>query len=169
MINYFVLLLEYFLTRGKGILSNVIICVIISFVFYKMGSEKSIAIETSKTAVDLLGILLGFTISLFAIILSVDNEIINKAKLKSLDVKFYKEKFTVYDRLITNIAFVIFLFSLLLIYNFLFPVIFESILKTYLIFYVLDVAIIIFSILELLACILNYYLLITSKNQNQNK
>ena len=111
-----------------------------------MGSEKSIAIETSKTAVDLLGILLGFTISLFAIILSVDNEIINKAKLKSLDVKFYKEKFTVYDRLITNIAFVIFLFSLLLIYNFLFPVIFESILKTYLIFYVLDVAIIIFSI-----------------------
>ena len=97
------------------------------------------------------------------------NEIINKAKLKSLDVKFYKEKFTVYDRLITNIAFVIFLFSLLLIYNFLFPVIFESILKTYLIFYVLDVAIIIFSILELSACILNYYLLITSKSQNQNK
>ena len=73
-----ILILEYFLTRGKGILSNVIICVIISFVFYKMGSEKSIAIETSKTAVDLLGILLGFTISLFAIILSVDNEIINK-------------------------------------------------------------------------------------------
>lgn len=166
MINYFVLILEYLLTRGKGVFPNIGISVIISVFFYITNLDIKLVIETSKSAVDLLGILLGFTISLFAIILSVNNEIINKAKKEYLKTKFYKENFSLYDRLVANIAFIIFLFSFLLIYNFLFPVIFENILKKYIIFFVLNIGFLIFSILELVNCILNYYLLITSKNEN---
>ncbi|MCT3899192.1 hypothetical protein HZQ13_13910 [Elizabethkingia anophelis] len=168
MISYLFLILEYIATRSKGVVYNVGIAVFISTLFYVTKIDTNTVIETSKSAVDLLGILLGFTISMFAIILSVNNDIITKTKEVFLNVKFYKQKFSLYDRLITGIAFVIFLFSFLLIYNFIFPIVYIGLLKQYVIFFVINIGIIIFSILELLSCIVNYYLLITNKKKNSN-
>ncbi|WP_221414025.1 hypothetical protein, partial [Elizabethkingia miricola] len=70
MISYLFLILEYIATRSKGVVYNVGIAVFISTLFYVTKIDTNTVIETSKSAVDLLGILLGFTISMFAIILS---------------------------------------------------------------------------------------------------
>ncbi|MCL1674159.1 hypothetical protein [Elizabethkingia meningoseptica] len=168
MISYLVLILEYVLTRSKGVIYNILIAVFVSILFYVTNIDTNTVIEMSKNAVDLLGILLGFTISMFAIILSVNSDIIAKAKETFLKVKLYKQPFSLYDRLIAGIAFVIFLFSFLLIYNFIFPIIYVSFLKQYVIFFIINIGAIIFSILELLSCIINYYLLITNKKKNSN-
>ncbi|KUJ56342.1 hypothetical protein [Chryseobacterium aquaticum] len=169
MTNYFVLILEYLLTRGKGVIPNILISTILSGFFYFTTLQTSLVIDMSKNAVGLLGILLGFTVSLFAIILSVNNEIVNKAKTQFLQIRFYRQNFSLYDQIVANIAFIICLFSFLLIYNFLFPIIFENTLKRYIIFFVLNIWAIIFSILELVSCIINYYLLVTGKNENSTQ
>lgn len=166
MLSYFILLLEYFKTRGKNVRVNLFIALIFSFCFYWLNVKTTEVISFSENAINLLGILLGFTISLFAVILSVENDLIKKAKSSKIvsKSKFYKTEFSLFDSLIINIAFVIILLSTLLIFNFLFPIIFVRVLSSYLIYFVIDVGFIIFAILELVNSILNYYFLITKND-----
>jgi len=77
---------------------------------------------------------------------------------------YHKTEFSLFDCLIINIAFVIILLSILLIFNFLFPLIFIKVFSSYLIYFVIDIGIIIFAILELVNSILNYYFLVTKND-----
>ncbi len=164
MLSYLILFFEYLKTRGKGVIGNIFVALLFSTFFYYLNVKTTEAITFSSNAINLLGILLGFTISLFAVILSVENELIKKAKNEKIKSKFYKTEFSLFDCLIINIAFVIILLSILLIFNFLFPLIFIKVFSSYLIYFVIDIGIIIFAILELVNSILNYYFLVTKND-----
>lgn len=167
MINCIVLVLEYLTLREKkGLYVNLFISIVLSFFFYIINVKTELVIEVSNNSLNLLGILLGFTISLLAIILSVENDYVNKLKIKKiiLKKKIYTKDFSLFDRLISSIVMVIILLSFLLIYNFIIPIIYVKFLNSYLIYFVVNLFLIFFSILELVSCILNYYLTITSKS-----
>ena len=88
MINCIVLVLEYLTLREKkGLYVNLFISIVLSIFFYIINVKTELVIGVSNNSLNLLGILLGFTISLLAIILSVENDYINKLKIKKIILK----------------------------------------------------------------------------------
>lgn len=110
-----------------------------------------------------LGVLIGFTISVFAILLSVENESIRKAKKEATDIKLYSRNVTLYESLIVELAFVIIIQGFLLMSNFVYPIFVDVISKTGKLFFSINIALVIYSILLLLGNVLNFYFILTKK------
>ena len=165
--NFFLLVFEFFFIIRKKIL--LYLCLLVFFYFIVncliINVERTDLNSLLSNTINLLGILLGFIASIFTVIITIDNENIREAK-NNKDVKsIYKNNISIYDELIISFAFLIILTGILLIFNFLLPLTnFE--ISVFRVIFSIDLSLIIFSIIHLISCILNFYFII-SKNKNK--
>ncbi|WP_428069925.1 hypothetical protein [Chryseobacterium gambrini] len=166
--NNLILIFEFLYLKGKLLIINIVFSLLLcSFILYSnIKFDNSLFEKFTSNSINLLGILLGFTASIFTVILTIDNEIIKAAKNKLLEGKFYEKEFTLYDSLVVNFAFIIILQGFLLIINFISPVFVleDNKLK---IFLLTDITLIILMILLLVNAILEFYFIITKKRNNE--
>lgn len=115
-----------------------------------------------------LGILIGFTISVFAILLSVENDSIREAKKEKTEIVIYSRHVFLYESLLVELAYVIIIQGFLLISNFIYPVFVEVATKAGKVFFSISISLTTYSILLLLRNVLNFYFILTKKEKNEN-
>lgn len=166
MLQYLLLFWEFIYIKRSKLIFSVLLSAIIG-ISVSCGNlnltEEDINTYISNST-NVLGILLGFTASIFAIIITNGNTEIEEAKKKETKIKLYKKPFTIYDQLVIGCGFLIFLFGFLLILNFLMPI-YKNVLQAhYLKLFSANIALIIFSVIQLVSSILQFYFIITKRN-----
>ncbi|TZF99679.1 hypothetical protein FW781_07045 (plasmid) [Chryseobacterium panacisoli] len=164
--NNLILIFEFIYIKWKALLGNTIAAILLCslVLFSEIKFDVSLFEKLTSNSINLLGILLGFTASIFTVILTIDNDVIKESKRKMLEGRFYNREFTLYDSLVINFAFLIILQGFLLIVNFISPVfnLNNSGLKFFLL---VDLISITLMILLLVNAILEFYFIITKKEQ----
>jgi len=120
-----VLFYEFFATRKWSYLVSIAISIAIGFiVFYSIDTFKvpDFASETRSDILNVIGILLGFSISVLAIFIASGNKNIDASKEHSIGVKLWKNRTTsLFDRIVIDLSYVIFLESVVLLICFIIP------------------------------------------------
>lgn len=165
MLKYLLLLLEFFYIKRSKLVFSLITSVLIGLSIYygNLGLCENDISNYISNSINVLGILLGFTSSIFAIIITNGNSEIEEAKKQKTEMKLYKTPFTIYDQLVIGCGFLIFLLGFLLIFNFLLPVYKNIIEAYYLKVFAINVSLIIFTIMQLVSSILEFYFIITKR------
>lgn len=112
---------------------------------------------------NVLGILFGFTASIFAIIITTENKVFEEVKSTQTEMKLYKKPFTLYDQIVINTGFLIFLFGILLVINFLIPIYQNLFNSHYLVIFAINLSILIFAVIQLISSILELYFIVTKR------
>lgn len=118
---------------------------------------------------NVLGILLGFSISTLAILLSVENENMKAAKKelikdkKGNEIILYKQKISLFESVTMELVYLILIQGVLLIANFVYPhfVVVESNIGKCI--YSVNVSFMVYSIFLLIRNMLNMYFILTKK------
>lgn len=160
--EYLLLFIEYHIIRKYRVIKNIAIPVIIWLLVY-FHSLRSFPDVNSfcSNATNILGILIGFSISVFAILLSLENDNIREAKNKTIKAKLYSKPVSLYEALLVDFAYIIFVQGLLLITNILLPF-FCDVSRT---FFATDIAAIVYVVVLILQCVLDMYFILTKKQK----
>lgn len=120
-----VLFYEFFATRKWSYLLSIAISITIGvIIFYNIDTLKKpdFASETRSDILNVIGILLGFSISVLAIFITSGNKNIDASKEYPIGVKLWKNKMTsLFDRIVIDLSYVIFWESVVLLICFLIP------------------------------------------------
>ena len=164
--EYLIILFEYIYIRLKFFIYNLIVCVVI----YLCITEFDLIIYYFKYAehmhtnlITMLCILLGFSISSLTILLTVDNKTVSEAKATPSGKKLFTKDVTLYDGILTGIAYVVMIQCCLLLLNFIYPIFINIKSDCGLTMFALSIAILLHIILTLMREILNFYFIITKK------
>lgn len=118
----FVLLYEFLCTRGWAYILSLTVCIIIGIMlFYKTALSIDAINGITSNILNVNGILLGFTISILAIVVTSGNQNIDKAKEHKIGIKIWKEEFSLYDKLVINLSYTIIIQGLILLICFVVP------------------------------------------------
>jgi hypothetical protein len=164
--EYLLLIFEFFYVKNiKNFFSILIIpCVLSLNMFYVITdnfiTENFDTLETNL--ITLLGILLGFTISFFAILITSNSLSIKKAQNEYINKTLFNRKISLFDIMITGIAYTIILECILLLCNLTIPVILIST-NSHRIFFIINIGIISHLIIVLLRSVLDFYFSFTKK------
>jgi len=145
-------------------LTNIIIPIITGstvYCFYTKGISFDVTDYYGNT-INILGILIGFSISIFAILLSLENDNIRKAKEENLKIKMYSKNVSLYDALLVDFAYIIIVQGFLLMANILLSVTSLGE-KNNMIIVSIDISVTIYIIVLLLRCMLDMYFILTKK------
>ncbi len=165
--EYILLIIEFFLSRKvRAYFGLVVVPIIISFVIY-----NSMTLEVSKNQdygniITLLGILLGFTISLFAIFLSANNSNIRESKSTMTDFTVFNKKLSVFDIMQTSIAYVIIMECLLLVVNITVPLVITAP-ESKKLFLVINIGVLAHIVVILLRSLLDFYFALSKRKKNK--
>jgi len=110
-----------------------------------------------------LGILTGFSISIFTVFLTIDNENIREAKKENFGKKILGKEISLYDTLLIGLAYAIIVQAILLIANFLYPIFIDIETAKSKLFFAINIAVSIHIILLLMRSVLDFYFIITKK------
>lgn len=124
--------------------------------------------EYQNNITTVLGVLIGFTISVFAILLSVENDSIREAKKEETEIVIYSRHVCLYETLLVELAYVIIIQGFILISNLVYPIFVDVATKTGKVFISISISLAIYSILLLLRNVLNFYFILTKKENNRN-
>lgn len=165
MLQYLLLIFEFiYIKRSKLIFSLLLSFLVGLSVYYcDLGLTSDDISNYTSNSISVLGILLGFTASIFAIIITNGNSEIDESKKQETKVKLYKKPFTIYDQLVIGCGFLILLYGSLLILNFLMPIYKNVIDSYYLKIFSINISLIIFSVIQLVSSILEFYFIITKR------
>lgn len=145
-------------------LTNIVIPIIAGSTLYCLYT-RGISFEVTDyygNTINILGILIGFSISIFAILLSLENDNIRKAKDEKLKIKMYSKNVSLYDALLVDFAYIIIVQGFLLMANILLSITsFGE--KNNMIIVSIDISMTIYIIVLLLRCMLDMYLILTKK------
>lgn len=169
--EYLLLFVEFHLVKRKSILWLLLMCLGIGLsVYCFMDNELFLnnINEFNSTIINVLGILIGFTISAFAMFLSIDNENIDKAKNEKLDVKLYSHKISLYDSVFIGLAYVVIMQGFVLIANFIYPLFVDAGCVLGKILFSIDISLLSYIILLLLRNVLDFYFILTKKNSSSS-
>lgn len=162
--EYLLLILEFFLSKkAKSYFSLLGIPVLISLIIYQFIPDEFSNNTYFGNIITLLGILLGFTVSLFAIFLSANNSNIRRSKNTFTDFKVFNKQLSVFDVMQTSIAYVIIMECLLLIFNITIPFIITTA-NSEKLFLVINVGILIHIVIILLRSILDFYFALSQRD-----
>lgn len=166
MLKYLLLIIEYIIIKRLKIFLRVIpaILVGICIVFCDLKLTNNDITSYIGNSINVLGILFGFTASIFAIIITSNSKEFSEAKKVETKIKLYKTPFTLFDQIVINTGFLIFLLGILLVFNFLIPI-FKNILgANYLTIFAIDISFIIFAVIQLISSILELYFIVTKRD-----
>lgn len=161
--EYILVIFEFFKTRKSfGLVLPVIVG---GGVFYC--SDSCLFIKNGSTIQDgilnVAGILLGFTISIFAIFIGGDKGSIEESKGHKTEFKLYGEEISLYTTIIVALGYITLIESVLLILSILCPIFFEASSITGRIMFSVSIFLLLHAIIALLRVILEFYFIITKK------
>jgi hypothetical protein len=164
--EYVLLLFEYIWIKRGAYLTQIVFCTLIGLLVY-IFSDECILVRHSfdfhSNIMTVLGILTGFSISIFTVFLTIDNENVRKAKKEDLGRKLYGKEISLYDTLLIGLAYAIIVQAILLIVNFVYPAFVDIETEKSRQFFSINIAIFIHIILLLMRSILDFYFIITKK------
>ncbi len=171
MMEYLLLIAEFHLIKRWKILKAVCLSIVLGLCVYYLSNDcfyyrHAVGYQNNITTV--LGILIGFTISVFAILLSVENGSIREAKKKETEIIIYSRPVYLYETLLVELAYIIIIQGFLLISNFVYPLFVDVATKTGKVFFSISISLTTYSILLLLRNVLNFYFILTKKEKNGN-
>lgn len=99
MLKYLLLIFEYvYIKRAKLFLRLIpALLVGISIIFCDLKLTTNDITDYISNSINVLGILFGFTASIFAIIITSNTKEFNEAKTEQTEIKLYKKPFTLFD------------------------------------------------------------------------
>lgn len=163
--EYLILVYEFFASkRFRSYFSLLVIPFLISLLLYLSIYKKENVEQDYSNIVTLLGILLGFTISLFAIFLSANNSSIRKSKNTKTRFKVLGKILSVFDVMQTSIAYVIMMECILLVLNIILPVVITNP-ENRLIFFVINIGVLSHIVIILLRSVLDFYFAISLRSK----
>jgi hypothetical protein len=118
--EYLLVVYEYFRTRTfRHFVAQLLIPIIIGVFMYQYIDEKkfnTIVLSTNKELVTILGILLGFTISIFTVLLTSDNKNIDLAKQSYVkNIRLYQKKVSLHRYSLINLGYLIIVESIFIV------------------------------------------------------
>lgn len=165
--EYLLLIIEFFFVKGiRAILWYFILPLSTGLlIFYK--SDNFIYAQNANdfhtNVVTVLGILIGFTISTFTMLLTVSNSNIDKAKAELLHKKIFSKELSLFDSVLIGLAYIILVQGFLLIANFIYPI-FVSVTSTQgKMLFAINISFVVHVILILMRNILDFYFILTKK------
>lgn len=165
--EYILLITEYIWIKKWRYLKYILIsCIVGCCVFW--GVDDCLYLKQSldfhNNSITVLGILVGFSISVFAILLSADSQNIRLAKEENFDENdLFGNKINLFESVIIGLAYVIIIQGFLLLFNFLYPLFVDTATLKSKIWFAVNMALIVHTILLLLRNILDFYFIITKK------
>src|SRR5690554_7363999 len=161
--EYLLLIFEFFASRKlKAYFSLLIIPFLISFFLYLSLSKDYVFEHDATNIITLLGILLGFTISLFAIFLSANNSNIRESKSQKTDFNIFGKNFSVFDVMQISIAYTIIMECMLLLTNIVLPIVISEP-GTKKLFLVINIGLIAHVVIILLRSLLDFYFALSKR------
>lgn len=158
--EYILLFIDFLRTREKRIfLVNVIIPLIVSIIVFLYSDScrfYSVVDAIQSDILSVIGILLGFTISVFAIFLTSEGANIEKVKLGSEPVSLYRA-------ITINFTYIVVVEGFLLLIGMIYPIFFSTTFLVGKILFSFNVFLLIHCILMTLRLILDFYFVITKK------
>lgn len=161
--EYLLLLIDFFKVKKGTIIIHIILPVIVGFAIYygvDYGNFIKNASEFRSNSVTILGILVGFSISIFTVFLTIDNENIRKAKKAKIKEN---QSITLYDSVLTVLAYLVIIQGFLLILNFIYPAFIEIESQKGKHLFAINIAFLVHIILLLMRNILDFYFILTKK------
>lgn len=163
--EYLLLLIEFFKIKKWTMVLNILIPIVVGILIYHCANDSNYvknANDFRDNTITVLGILIGFSISVFTILLTVDNVHIQKAKEEKLD-KENPKSISLYESVLVGLAYLIIVQGFLLIFNFIYPafVIVDSLQGK--LFFAINISFTIHVILLLMRNVLDFYFIITKK------
>lgn len=163
--EFLFLLYDFFKIKKKALLLLVLIpCIIGVLIFYCANDANYLknADDFRNNTITVLGILIGFSISIFTVLLTIDNDHIRKAKEEKLD-KNNPKSANLYESILIGLAYLIIIQGFLLIYNFIYPVFVQVDSCRGKIFFAFNLSIAIHVILILMRTMLDFYFILTKR------
>jgi len=158
-----IVLVEYFKIKKWKYLKGLIIPFLIGITVYFFTPEK-IHVEYFKdfynSLISVLGIMIGFTISVFSVLIAMDNKNIREAKIYTIDVKMYNKRVSLYDSLLINYIYIIIIQIMLLLANLFVP----FFCNISLILVSVDIAFLFHIFLAIIRNVVDFYFILTKKN-----
>lgn len=160
-----VLILEFLSTRkGYRYWISLVVSVIVGVLTFYCSNLPSDLITTAGDSIlNVIGILLGFIISILAIIISGDNQNINGAKEYKVGKQLFSDKqLSLYDRIIIDLCYTILLQSIILLLLLTLPYFIEDACR-HLQFISIMIGMSIHVILMIISISLDLYLIVSKK------
>ena len=157
--EYFLLIFEYYASKKASDLIRLLL--IPSFagvaLYFLLSFNQNGQSETFLgNLITLTGILLGFTISLFAILISSNSSNIKEAKQSLIGKKVFNKDLTIFDEIMSGVAYSIVFECALLILNLISPAILSG-KNQYDILFSVNVGVLLHVIIVLLRSVLSFY------------
>lgn len=162
--EYILLIFEFFYSkRVRAYFGLIIIPVILSIVMYNMTTLDVSKNLNYGNIITLLGILLGFTVSLFAIFLSANNSNIRTSKTTMTEFTVLGKRLSVFDIMQTSIAYVLIIECMLLVANICIPLLLTET-ESIKLFMVINIAMVSHVVIILLRSLLDFYFALSKRN-----
>lgn len=166
--EYLILVFEFFYTKKwKSLLVIALLPIILGILIHNQLNESSTYKENASnyisSIINVLGVLLGFCISILTVLLSIDNPNISIAKNHNTKFKLYGKVITVFDSVVINLAYLIIIEGILLIANFVYPIFIDVKGDWGKLLFTINICFTIHIILMLMRCILDFYFIISKK------
>lgn len=164
--EYLLLIAEFHIIKRWKLLFTLGFSIVLGVCVFLFSNDEAYTLQADShinNIITVLGILIGFSISVFAILLSVENDSIREAKKKETKIKMYNKPVYLYESLIIELAYIIVVQGLLLIANFLYPLFINVSSITGKLIFSIDITLMTYSIVLLLRNVLNFYFILTKK------
>jgi hypothetical protein len=166
--EYLLLIVEFFIIKGKRAFFYYVLLPICLGLLIYFCSDK-INYETNSTnfhtnIITVIGIIIGFTMSMFVMFLTIDNHNLDKAKSKLLDKKLYGKNVSLYDSVLVGLAYAILILGFLIIANFIYPIFIPIKSSGGKVLFSINISIAVHAILILMRNILDFYFIISKKS-----
>lgn len=166
--EYLLLIAEFHKIKRWSIFKALGLSIVLGVCVFLFSYDDAYKIQADSyinNIITVLGILIGFSISVFAILLSVENDSIREAKKTETKIKIYNNPIYLYESLIIELAYVIVIQGFLLIANFVYPLFINVSSITGKFVFSIDISLMTYSIVLLLRNVLNFYFILTKKDK----
>ena len=165
--EYLLLVIEFFRIKGlKAFLWSCLIPVSTGLLIYYKSQDSNYFVNASSfhsNMITVLGILIGFTISTLTMLLTVNNKNIDKAKAELIGKIIFSKDISLFDSVVTGLAYIILIQGFLLIANFIYPVFVSVTTLQGKIFFSVNISLLIHIIIVLMRNVLDFYFILTKK------
>ncbi len=166
-----ILLVDFFVTRKWSYLLSLIIAAIIGIVFFQYSQTTKEGFDTLISGfVNVIGILLGFSISVLTVFIASNNNNIELSKDHYINRELWNRRYMLYDRVIIDICYIILILGLLLLVSFIVPNLLCNCCRyPKLLFTSIAISILTHIIYMILSIASDLYLIVSKKKKNENK
>lgn len=164
--EYLLVIFEFYKVKGKSNFFYVGFPIVLYLLILWYSKDQYYiqhASDFQNSILTVLGILIGFSVSVFTMLLTVDNENIRKAKGTNSDRKLYGKDVSLFNTVLIGLAYLIVIQGVLLIGNLIYPLFTDPQNHCSKLIFSLNISLLVHTILLLMRSILDFYFIITGK------